>query len=198
MHQTTFIRTLPKFLLVGLLVTALEAQQADALKIAAAEVPNTPANIKHKVPAPVVIEVRDEAGRIVPGARVQLTIPQNAPANQTFLAWTDTEGRAYVPEIIPAGQEGKFPIAVEARFNGKLGTATFNNDSPAPAPTEITRTYSVYKPNHKLRNTLIIAGVAGAAVLAIALVLTSGGSTAVIVPPVTTVTVGGIGVGGPR
>jgi hypothetical protein len=188
-----------RLILIAFLVTSLEAQQADALKIAAAPAPNTPSNIKHNIPAPVVVEVRDLEGRIVPGARVQLTMPGNPPATRTALAWTDTEGRAYVPDIIPEGQAGKFPIAVQASFNGRLGTATFNNDSPTPAQVEITRTFTVNKPSHKLRNTLIIAGIAGAVALAIILPLTLGGSSAVITTPVTTtVTVGGIGVGGPH
>jgi hypothetical protein len=197
MQESKIIRVIYKIILTGLLAVSMEAQQADALKISVGQAPESPQSVKRKLGATVVVEVRDDAGRIVPGARVQLTRPgSDAP----ILGWTDTEGRAYLEDVIPAGQEGKLPILAEARFNGKLGATTFNNAAAlAPAP-QISRTFTFNKPNHKMRNTLIIAGVVGAAALAIALALTLPGGTKAVASgsTPTTVGIGGVSVGGPR
>jgi hypothetical protein len=202
--QFFIFRTIPKMLLAGLLTVSVQAQQADALKITVTQGAPVPAPSKKEakkaepVAASVIVEVRDDSGRIVPGARVQIDTP--ASAGKPILGWTDTEGLAYIAGVVPPGQDGKVPITAEARFNGKTGTTTFNNTALLPPPPEITRTFTFNKPNHKLRDTLIIAGVVGAAALAIALALTlPGGSGKVIVPPPpTTVTLGGVSVGGPQ
>jgi hypothetical protein len=192
-----------KFVLVGLLATALQAQQMEALKVSIVEGQDAVNSITHKVGGPFAVEVRDEKDRIVPGARVQFSTPHAGPTGQvegshTFLAWTDTEGRARVHNLVPNSLPGSFPVTVEASFAGRTGTATFN-ESNSPVETEITRTYSYAKPNHKVRNTLIIAGVVGAAALAIGLSLAlSGGGKAVVAPTPTSVSIGGIAVGGPQ
>lgn len=148
------------------------------------------------VPGPVIVEVRDNSGRIVPGARVQIDTP--ASAGKPVLAWTDTEGRAYIDGVVPPGQEGKLPITAEARFNGQLGSTTFNNNAVLPPAPEITHTLTFDKPNHKLRNTLIIAGLVGATALAIALALTLPGGGKGLAPTPTSVSLGGVSVGGPK
>jgi hypothetical protein len=183
-------------LLAGLLVISVQAQQADALKMTVTQGAPPAKNQPPAAADPVIVEVRDLSGRIVPGARVQITSP--ASAGKPILGWTDTEGRAYINDVVPKGQEGKVPIMAEARFNGQLGTTTFNDNAMLPPAPVITRTLVYNKPNHKLRNTLIIAGVVGATALAIALALTLPGGTKVIPPTPTSVTLGGIGVGGPQ
>jgi hypothetical protein len=199
-------RTTSKMLLAGLLTVSLQAQQADALRITVTQgaiVPilNKKEAAKRKsepTPGAVIVEVRDTSGRIVPGARVQVDSP--ASAGQPLLGWTDTEGRAYIDGVVPLGQEGKVPITAEARFNGMLGNTTFNNNVILPPAPLITSTLTFTKPNHKLRNTLIIAGVVGVAALAIALALTLPGGPAmkVIGPTPTSVALTGFGVGGPQ
>jgi hypothetical protein len=203
MRRQTIFRSFCKVALIGLLTVSVQAQQADALKLTVTEgVPaaaETKAGAKKKesVAGPVIVEVRDDSGRIVPGARVQVNTP--ASAARPILGWTDTEGRAYIDGVIPPGQEGKVPITADARFNGKLGSTVFNNTAMAPAPPEIVRMFTFQKPSHKLRNTLIIAGVVGITALAIALALTlPGGAAKVIPPPPTTVSVGGVTVGSPQ
>ena len=192
-----------KFVLVGLLAVALEAQEAQALRISVVEGQGAVNSIQRKAGGPIVVEVRDETGRIVPAARVQFSTPASGPSGQvegshTFVAWTDSDGRAHVNDLVPNALPGSFPVTVDALFSGRKGTATFN-ESNSPVETAITRTYSFNKPNHKLRNTLIVAGVVGAAALAIGLSLAlSGGTKAVVAPTPTTVSIGGVAVGGPQ
>ena len=192
-----------KFVFTGLLACSLQAQQTEALKIAILEGQGSVNSIRRNAGSAIVVEVRDETGRIVPTARVQFSTPGAGPSagvdgQHTFLAWTDTEGRARVDDLVPNAEPGTFPVQVEARFAGRVGTATFNEENSATATT-VTRTYTVNRPNHKLRNTLIVAGIIGAAALAIglSLALTGGNSTAPVAVP-TTVSVGGVSVGGPH
>lgn len=193
-----------RFILVGMLATALHAQQMDTLKVSIVEGKGAVNSITHKAGGPIVVEVRDEKDHIVPAARVQFSTPSTGPTGQvegrhTFLAWTDTEGRAHVDGLVPNSLAGAFEVTVEASFAGRTGTATFNQSNSA-VETEVTRTYSYAKPNHKLRNTIIIAGVVGAAALAIGLSLALSGSSkaAVVAPTPTTISIGGIAVGGPQ
>ena len=193
------IRLCAKLIFVLLLAAALEAQQADALKISIIEGQGGVNSLKQKAGGPIVVEVRDETGRIVPGARVEFTTPASGPSGEvegrhTFLAWTDTEGRARVTNLVPNAEPGSFPVTVEARFAGKIGTATFNENNSQTA----TIVLSYNKPNHKLRNTLIIAGVVGAAALAIGLSLALSGGSKAATPVPTTVSIGGVTVGGPQ
>jgi hypothetical protein len=202
--QFSIFGTGSKMFLVGLLTFSVQAQQADALKMTITQgaPPGMTSNKNAKkkaesVPSAVIVEVRDNSGRIVPGARVQIDTP--ASAGKPILGWTDTEGRAYINGVVPAGQEGKVPITAEARFNGQLGSTTFNNTAKLPPPPEITSALTFGKPNHKLRNTLIIAGVVGVTTLAIVLALTlPGGGKPPILPTPTSVSLGGVAVGGPQ
>jgi hypothetical protein len=202
--QFSLFRITSKILLAGLLTVALEAQQADALKLTITQgIPTAPASKKDAkkkdpVPSSVIVEVRDISGRIVPGARVQIDTP--ASAGKPILGWTDSEGLAYIDGVVPAGQEGKVPITAEARFNGLLGNTTFNNTAMLPPAPEIAGTFVFNKQNHKLRNGLIIASVVGVTALAIALALTlpGGGALKTVAPPPTSISLGGITVGGPQ
>jgi hypothetical protein len=204
MMRLSIFRTIPRVLLAGLLTISLQAQEADALKLTVTQgapiAPKSKKEAKNAEPAPasVIVEVRDLSGRIVPGARVQINTP--ASAGKPILGWTDTDGLAYIDGVVPPGQDGKVPITAEARFNGKLGATTFNDTAMAPPPAEVTRMFTFEKPNHKLRNTLIIVGVVVATALAIALPLALGGEEKAIVPPPipTTVSLGGVSVGGPQ
>ncbi len=189
-------------LLVGLLAASLEAQQAEALKISVVQGADSVNSIRHKAGAPIVVEVRDDRGRIVPAARVEFSTPATGPSAQvegrhTFLAWTDTEGRARAEGLSPNALPGSFPITVEATFAGRRGTAIFNESNSA-VDTAAMRTYSYSRPGHKMRNTIIIAGIVGAAALAIGLSLALAGGKTVVLPTPTTVGVGGISVGGPQ
>jgi len=191
-----------KLILVGSVVIALHAQQAETLKIAILEGQGSVNSIKRGEGSSIVVEVRDEADRIVPTARVQFSTPGTGPSGEvagrhTFLAWTDTEGRAHVDDLVPNTEPGSFPVTVEARFAGRTGTATFHEENSATA-NEVTRTYTLNKPNHKLRNTLIIAGAVGAAALAIGLSLALTGGKSAAAATATTVSVGGVSVGGPK
>lgn len=187
-----------KFGCVLFLATALEAQQAEALKISIIEGQGGVNSLKQKAGSPIVVEVRDETGRVVPAARVEFTTPGSGPTGSvegkhTFLAWTDTVGRARVANLVPNG-EGSFPVTVEARFAGKIGKTTFNENNSQNAAI----VFHYNKPNHKLRNTLIIAGVVGAAALAIGLSLALSGGTKAAAPTPTSVGIGTISVGGPQ
>lgn len=208
MRPAAFFHAVPKVLLTLLLTVSIQAQQADALKMTITEGPPIATANKNKkeaakvgpLPSSIMVEVRDDTGRIVPGARVQINTPVSA--GKPILGWTDTEGRAYIDGVIPVGQEGKLPITAEARFNGKLGTATFNNTAMQPAPPEIMRAFTFKKQDHKVRNTLIVAGIVGSVALAIALAIVLPGGAAKMVTPAgptaTTVSLGGVSVGAPQ
>jgi len=193
-----------KLAIVGTLALALHAQQLETLKITIIEGKGSVNSIKKGQGSSIVVEVRDETDRIVPTARVQFSTPATGPSGEvdgrhTFLAWTDTEGRAHVDNLVPNAEPGSFPVTVAARFAGRSGTATFNEENSASV-TQVARTYTVNRPNHKVRNVLIIAGIVAAAGLAIglSLALTGGSSAAAIAPTPTTIGVGGISVGGPK
>lgn len=193
-----------KVILTGSLAMALQAQQVQALKISIIEGQGSVNSIKKNAGSSIVVEVRDETGRIVPTARVQFSTPGTGPSGEvggqhTFLAWTDTAGRAHVDDLVPNALPGSFPVTVEARFAGRTGSATFHEENSASAK-EVTRTYTYNRQSHKVRNIVIVAGVIGAAALAIglSLALRGGGTTAVAVPTPTTIGVGGISVGGPK
>ncbi len=191
-----------RLVLAGVLAASLEAQQTEALQISIVEGQGAVNSIRKKAGGPITVQVRDETGRIVPAARVQFSTPNTGPSGQvegshTFVAWTDTEGRARVNDLVPNSVPGSFPVTVEAMFSGRKGMATFNESNSA-VETDVTRTYSFNKPNHKLRNTLIVAGVVGAAALAVGLSLALSGGTKAIAPTATSVSIGGIAVGGPQ
>ena len=193
-----------KLILTGSLALAIHAQQMQALKIAIIDGQGSINSIKKNAGSSIVVEVRDETGRIVPTARVQFSTPGAGPSGEvggqhTFLAWTDTAGRARVDDLVPNALPGSFPVMVEARFAGRVGSATFHEENSASAK-EINRTYTFNRPSHKVRNIVIVAGVIGAAALAIglSLALRGGGQAAVVAPTPTTIGVGGISVGGPK
>jgi hypothetical protein len=202
--QFSIFRTSFKIFLAGLLTVSVQAQQADALRLTITQGAPAPppskkeAKMKHEAAASaVIVQVRDSIGRAVPGARVQIDTP--AASGKPILGWTDIEGRAFIDGVVPAGQEGKVPITAEARFNGQLGNATFNSTAALPPAPEITSTIIFSKPNHKVRNTLIIAGIVGATALAIALALTlPGGAAKAVIPTPTSISLGSVGVGGPQ
>jgi hypothetical protein len=202
--RSNIFRTTAKMILAALLTVTVQAQQADALRMTVTQgvpVVLTKKEAKQKgIPAasPVIVEVRDTTNRIVPGARVEVDSP--ASPGKPLLGWTDTEGLAYIDGVVPTGQEGKVPIVVNARFNGMLGSATFNNNATLPPAPQIAGTFVFKKQDHHVRNILIIAGVVGLTALAIALALTlPGGSAPKAIPPTaTSVSLGGIGVGAPQ
>jgi hypothetical protein len=203
--QFSIFRTMSKIFLAGLLTFSLEAQQADALKMTITQgVPSAPLSKKEAkkkkepVPGSVIVEVKDNSGRIVPGARVQIDTP--ASAGKPILGWTDSEGLAYMDGVVPVGQEGKVAIMAEAHFNGLLGNTTFNNNAMLPPAPEIAGTFVFRKQDHKLRNTLLIAGAVGIAALAIALALTLPGGAAVkaVTATPTSISLGAVTVGGPQ
>ncbi len=194
-------------LLSAVLTVTVQAQQADALKLTVTQGAPSPELSKKQAkkeakqeaesPAPVIVEVRDDSGRIVPGARVAIDTP--ASPGKPILGWTDTEGHAYIDGVIPPGQAGKVAIVAQARFEGRLGSTTFNTTaSLPPPPPEITRAFTFQKQHHTVRNTLIVAGIVAAAALAIALALTLPGGSKTIVPTPTSVSLGGVSVGSPQ
>ena len=205
MKQLSRFRTISKVLLAGLLTVSIQAQQADALKITVTQgVPPDPAAAKaakkhEPVPAPVIVEVRDDSGRIVPGARVQINTP--ASAGKPLLGWTDTQGLAYIDGVIPPGQEGQGSDHRRCALQAANSEVLLSTTTPCCLrPPEITRTFTFNKPNHKVRDTWIIVGIVGATALAVALALTlPGGSSHAIIPvTTTTVSIGGTTVGAPQ
>ena len=89
-----------KIVLTGSLSLALHAQQLQGLKIAIIEGQGSVNSIRKSEGSSICRRsFAMKQGRIVPTARVQFSTPGAGPSGEvggqhTFLAWTDTAGRA--------------------------------------------------------------------------------------------------------
>jgi hypothetical protein len=205
-HLNTCILNTPPRGLAALLVASLipgclPAQETNALNVLVVQGEGATNYVKSKTEATsLVVEIRDEKGRILPGARVTFSLPTVGPSgrfadgNQTFIAWTDSAGRATASGLAPNFQDGQFPINVTATFSDRKGSAVIHqmNSSATPPGGKVRRGRSWKTP-------LIVVAVAGAAALGGTLAATHGGGGRVPTVPVeTAVSIGGISVGGPH
>src|SRR5207244_6975411 len=101
-----------------LLQQGMYAQTTGVLKITVVQGQNEKNNIKLKLAAIPIIEVRDEHDRLVPGVRISFVVPSLGPGGRfadgtsSMLVWTDSQGRAAASGLVPHNTEGKFMIRV--------------------------------------------------------------------------------------
>jgi hypothetical protein len=200
--------------LVAMLIVALATQPAvaqdSALKLTVLEGQDASNNIQTRAATPATVEVRDAQHRAVPGARVRFTVPSLGPGGKfadearTFDTWSDEKGRATMPALIPNQVEGRFSITVLAQMAGSEGTAVVTQHNRAFARPAGAQMYAAPSApavkSGRGRMLLVIAGV-GAAVAAASILGVKGnsgrsGAAASTTP--STVSVGGISIGGPQ
>lgn len=158
-------------------------------------------DIRHSQSRMPVVEVRDDDGQPVQGAKVVFQLPDMGASgtfsdgSHTLVATTDAQGRATAPGLKPNKVEGSYLITATASKDGAVGHAEIRQNNTLAGGDQ-----SAQSGNHgKLKILIAIAGAAGGA--AIAAVRAGGGSksssTAATVVP-TTLTVGAVTIGGPR
>jgi hypothetical protein len=186
-------------IIVLALVAALAAPvraQSDALKITVVEGRDAQHDLTARQSAATSVEVRQD-GRAVEGARVRFALPAFGPSGRfadgmrDYAGYTGEDGRARMPAFTPNGIEGRFTVVVEAAYGG--GTA-----SVAIPQSNLARVHRLALVNEgsaagKSRagsKLLLVLGIVGAAAAGAA--FASRGKSG----PPTSVSIGGIGVGG--
>lgn len=149
-------------------------------------------NIEKRVVVEPIVEVQDEQGRPVEGARVEFRCPTSGPSATFFGASpsttveTDETGRARAAGMSPNAEQGTFPIQITATHEGR--TATF----------AMTQTNAVAPDAPKGKRGIgwrLLAAI-GAGVAAGVVAATRGDDNGQGTP--TTISVGTVSVGAPR
>src|SRR6059036_2707594 len=127
------IKTMAAFLAaLTTLCQGAAAQESGFLKIVALEGEGAFNDIRRKIARDPVVEVRDEANRVVAGAPVVFSLPDSGPSgtfaggSRIFTATTDAQGRARGEGLKPNSIEGRFNIKVTASASGRSGTAVIS------------------------------------------------------------------------
>jgi hypothetical protein len=149
---------------------------------------------------PVVL-VTDVDDKPVAGAKVVFAAPSEfdgpggsfADGRRTFSATTDTQGHSSATGFKPNKTEGRFNIKVMATYQNMEGSAVLSQSNTLAGGPAIGK----HGGNKKL---LIVLGIGGAAAAGVVAATHGGKSTPAqaVAPPVTTLTVGAIAIGGPR
>lgn len=192
--------------LVGLLPGTILAQDTSALKLIVISGNGAVNDLRTNTTVPTVVEVRDDRDQPVLRSSVTFMLPETGPGgrfvdgSRSLFALTDRQGRATLTGFIPNQIPGPFQIAVEASASGNSVRAMirqYNNSfSTSAAPTMANPTATTRRgpsSGGKVLLTLVL-GVAVAAGSIVALKSIGNGKT----PPTTTVSIGGISIGGPR
>lgn len=150
-------------------------------------------NIEKRVVVEPVVEIQDEQGRPVQGAKVEFRCPTSGPsatffgASPTLTVDTDQAGRARAGGMSPNAEEGTYAIQITVTYEGRTATATMTQTN-AVAPGSPTAKKSIF-------GWRLIA-VIGAGVAA-GVVAGSRRDSATTATP-TTISVGTVSVGAPR
>jgi hypothetical protein len=95
-------------------------------------------DVKQRVTATLVVEVRDENGQPVDGAKVLFELPAVGPGGSfpgqifTATATTNSQGQAAVT-FTPNMEAGRYNIKVSATFGNRMGRATIRQSNGARA-----------------------------------------------------------------
>jgi hypothetical protein len=148
---------------------------------------------------PPVVQVRNQNGNPVPGAKVTFSLPDSG-AGGTFFGvlksmsfTTNGEGRATAGGFRSNSSEGTFQIQVTAVDGNHVGTVSITQTNTGPNPTD----NSVAKPNKKFGKGKIIAAVTAGGIVAAILAKRGNDGSASKVPG-TSITPGTVSVGTPR
>jgi hypothetical protein len=165
----------PYALLCGVLWAAPQ-DGAPKLTVQVVEGQNAINNIGRNTAYEPIVEVRDAAGKAVPGASVSFVLPTIGPGalfpdgSRELMVQTDATGRAAGRGLRPNNQVGQFEIRVIAAFEGARATTTVTQTNAAPV---VTSTRS----GKKLAIILGLVGGGAAAALAAASGGGGGGGT---------------------
>lgn len=154
--------------------------------------------------ADIAVEVRDERDRPVDGAEVTFVAPAVGPGgtygegSNTVKVVTDKTGMARTTGYKPNRNEGRYNIKITAAAGERKGTAVVPQVNTA-AGGGVPRPTAGGGGGSKTKLIIGLVG-AGASVGLLATRLGGGGSSSPSTPPrpPTTLTVGGVTVGGPR
>lgn len=201
-----FYRGLVALVLAGVLPATAMAQESSALKLVVISGNGAVNDLRTNTTVPTVVELRDDRDQPVLRGAVTFMLPESGPGgrfadgSRSLFALTDRSGRATLTGFIPNQVEGPFQIAVEASASGnsvRTAIRQYNNSFPSySAPRMADPVATVRRgpgTGGKILLTLVL-GVAVAAGSMVALKNAGNGKT----PPTTTVSIGGISVGGPR
>lgn len=199
-------RRLVAIVLVCLLPATLLAQDGSALNLTVISGMGAVNDLRNNTTIPTIVELRDKSDRPVIRGAVNFLLPESGPGgrfadgSRSSFAITDRNGRAVLTGFIPNQVEGPFQIAVEATSAGnsvrtiiRQYNKSFSSSStprqfePAPAASRGSGK------SRKILPTLLVA--VAVAVGGIAMIKNRGNGNT---PPTTTVSIGGVSVGGPR
>ena len=185
-------------------VLAVAQQPPQRLTIDIIEGQNAINNISRNTAYEPVVEVKDAAGKPVPGASVSFVLPTIGPGalfpdgSRELMVQTDATGRASGRGLRPNNQVGQFEIRIVASFNGERATATVTQTNAAPV-------VAASRSGRKLAIILGIVGGGAAAAIAAASGGGGGGGSQTGNPPPSgadpisgTITPGAPGFGPPR
>ncbi len=171
----------------------LSAQQSVGLSIIPVAGEGAINNIEQRVVVEPVVEIQDEQGRPVAGAKVEFRCPTSGPsatffgASPTLTVDTDESGRARAAGMSPNAEEGTFAIEITATHEGRTATATMvQTNAIAPGSP---------KAKKKIFGWRLLA-VIGAGVAAGVVAGSRRSSNDTATP--TTISVGTVSVGAPR
>jgi hypothetical protein len=194
--------------IAAVLPATMLAQDASLLKLTVVSGNGAVHDLRTNSTVPTIVELRDDRDQPVLRGAVTFMLPETGPGgrfadgSRSLFVLTDPRGRATLTGFIPNQQEGPFQIAVEATASGNTAramirqfnnsVASFSASRPADPGAGVTARRGSGA-GTKILVTLVL-GVAVAAGSIIALKNGGNGKT----PPTTTVSIGGVSVGGPR
>lgn len=177
---------------------AAQAQASGGLEVSVLEGRDARHRAGSRSSSPATIQVRAD-GKPVRGARVRFQLPELGPGGQfdngsnEAVAFTNDDGLAQMTPFQPNAIEGRYTVVVDANYGGLAGSAAMSqaNVSSLAGPVERYSTPVKAKKSRASSRLLLVLGVGVAAALGGAFA-SRGRSKGTP----TTVSVGGIGVGG--
>jgi hypothetical protein len=202
-----FYRRLAAIVLVCVLPGTLLAQESSPLKLLVISGTGAVNDLRTNTTVPTVVELRDDRDQPVLRGAVTFILPEAGPGgrfadgSRSLFVLTDRRGRATLTGFIPNQVEGPFQIAVEATASGNSVRALvrqYNNSFPAySAPRTANPTAATARRGSGTGSKILLTLFLGVAVAAGSIVALKNGGNGKI-PPTTTVSIGGVTVGGPR
>jgi hypothetical protein len=201
-----FYYRLAAFVLVFVLPATVLAQETSALKLTVISGTGAVNDLRTNTTVPTVVELRDDRDQPVLRGAVTFMLPEAGPGgrftdgSRSLFVLTDRQGRATLTGFIPNQVEGPFQIAVEATASGNSARAMirqYNNSFPAYSAPRLADPAVTARRGSGTGSKVLLTLFLGVAVAAGSIIaLKSGGNGKT--PPTTTVSIGGISVGGPR
>jgi hypothetical protein len=175
----------------------LMAQPGESLKVLVVKGEGAFNSVKLKEAQPLIVEVRNDSGRPIPGAHVSFTLPFSGPSGtfsggaRTYETNAGPDGRATTEGYKPNSDEGRFNIKVAAVYQGNEGSALISQTN--------TRAGGEMVGKHSNKKYLWLAVIGGGAGAGAAVALGHGSKSAAVAPtPATAISVGPIAIGGPH